>query len=93
MRVLNSDLDHLGFYCIVIYGYRITSALMAAQIVGYLNNTFPDYNIAMRRRIDGGCDLRPPEELAQRLNQLLSGDTGVIENFTMVYGTADLQSG
>ncbi|MGY9011482.1 MAG: hypothetical protein ACKVLN_04635 [Rhodobacterales bacterium] len=32
---------------------------MAAQVGGYLNHTFPDYNIAMRRRIDGGFDLRP----------------------------------
>ena len=66
---------------------------MAAQVGGYLNHTFPDYNIAMRRRIDGGFDLRPPEEVAQRLNQRLSGDTGVIEYSTMVYGTADLHSG
>jgi sigma-B regulation protein RsbU (phosphoserine phosphatase) len=31
--------------------------------------------------------------VAQRLNQRLSGDTGVIEYSTMVYGTADLHSG
>ena len=61
VRVLNSDLDHLGFHC-------ISPALMVAQVLGYLNNTFLDYNIAMRRRIGGGFDLWPLEEVAQQLN-------------------------
>ena len=49
VRVLNPDPDHLEFYCIDVLGHGITLALMAAQVGGYLNNTFPDYNIAMRR--------------------------------------------
>ena len=61
VRVLNSDLDHLGFYC-------TSPALMVAQVLGYLNNTFLDYNIAMRRRIGGVFDLWPLEEVAQQLN-------------------------
>lgn len=91
--VLNCDQDHVGFYCIDVSGHGITSALMTAQVGGYLNNEFPDYNIAMRARPDGGFDLRPPHEVAYLLNQRLARDSGVIEYFTMIYGTADLHSG
>ena len=66
---------------------------MTAQVGGYLNNEFPDYNIAMRARADSGFDLRSPQEVAHLLNQRLAGDSGVIEYFTMVYGTVDLHSG
>ena len=91
--VLNSDQDHVGFYCIDVSGHGITSALMTAQVGRYLNNEFPDYNIAMRARAGGGFDLRSPQEVAHLLNQRLAGDSGVIEYFTMVYGTVDLHSG
>jgi len=47
----------------------------------------------MRARADGGFDLRSPQEVAHLLNQRLAGDSGVIEYFTMVYGTVDLHSG
>ena len=66
---------------------------MTAQVGGYLNNEFPDYNIAMRARAGGGFDLRSPQEVAHLLNQRLAGDSGVIEYFTMAYGTVDLHSG
>ena len=66
---------------------------MTAQVGGYLNNDFPDYNVAMRRRTDGGFDLRPPHEVARLLNQRLARDSGVVEYFTMVYGTVDVRSG
>ena len=91
--VLNSDPDHVGFYCIDVSGHGITSALMTAQVGGYLNNDFPDYNVAMRRRTDGGFDLRPPHEVARLLNQRLARDSGIVEYFTVVYGTVDVRSG
>ncbi len=91
--VLNSDQDHVGFYCIDVSGHGITSALMTAQVGGYLNNEFSDYNIAMWARTDSGFDLRSSQEVAHLLNQRLAGDSGVIEYLTMVYGTVNLHSG
>tara|TARA_Y200000002_G_scaffold367550_1_gene359687 strand:+ start:413 stop:877 length:465 start_codon:yes stop_codon:yes gene_type:complete len=91
--VLNSDQDHVGFYFIDVSGHGITSALMPAQVGRYLKSEFPDCNIAMRARADGGFNLRSPHEVAHLLNQRLARDSGVIEYFTMVYGTVDLHSG
>ncbi len=83
----------LGFYCIDVSGHGITSAMMTAKLGGYLSSTYFDQNLAMEKRADGGYVLRRPDEVAWLLNDRVIADTGVEEYFTLLYGTADLESG
>ncbi|NHX28342.1 serine/threonine-protein phosphatase, partial [Escherichia coli] len=83
----------LGFYNIDVSGHGVTSALMTACLAGYLNGQYLEQNIALERRFASFFALRPPDEVAQLLNERLLADTGVEEYFTMAYGIADLATG
>lgn len=83
----------VGFYGIDVSGHGITSAMMTAKLGGYLSSTYFDQNVAMESRHESFYALRAPAEVAQILNERVIADTGVEEYFTMVYATADLNSG
>ena len=83
----------IGFYCIDVSGHGITSAMMTAKLGGYLSSSYFDQNVAMEKRHESFYALRPPAEVAQILNERVIADAGVEEYFTMVYGTADLETG
>lgn len=85
--------DRIGFYSIDVSGHGITSALMTAQVGGYLRGDYPEHNIAMERRFEQYFALRPPEEVAKLLNDRFADENGIDEYFTMAYGTVDLVSG
>ncbi|EPX82455.1 PP2C family protein-serine/threonine phosphatase [Salipiger mucosus] len=82
----------VGVYSIDVSGHGITSALMTARVAGYLGGDFPDQNVALERMMHGTV-LRPPEEVARRLNERLAADPGVAEYLTMAYATLRLDSG
>ncbi len=85
--------DRLGFYNIDVSGHGITSAMMTARLAGYLSGRFLEQNIALELRLERFYAMRPPDEVAQILNERLMSDTGVEEYFTMAYGIADLRNG
>lgn len=83
----------LGAYSIDVSGHGITSALVTARVAGYLSSRYPDQNLALERRFNAFHALRPPEELARMLNDRLAADDGIVEYLTMLYITADLETG
>ena len=83
----------LGVYSIDVSGHGITSALMTARVAGYLGGDFPDQNIALERRVENFVAFCPPEEVAQRMNDRLSADPGVLEYLTMGYVVFDFATG
>ncbi len=85
--------DRVGFYSIDVSGHGITSAMMTARIGSYLSHAYLDHNIGVQRGAGTGYDLRSPLDVARALNDRLLADIGNEEYFTMVYGTADLDSG
>ena len=85
--------SRIAFYCIDVSGHGITSAMMTAKLGGYLSSTYFDQNVAMEKRHESSYALRPPAEVARILNDRVTADTGVEEYFTMIYGTAELDSG
>ncbi len=91
--MFSPGLNRVGFYSIDVSGHGITSALMTAQLAGYLSATHFDQNLAMEQRQFRFYGLKKPAQVAEVLNRRLLADTGIDEYFTMVYATADLQSG
>ncbi len=85
--------NRLGFYSIDVSGHGVTSALMTARLASYMNGRFLEHNIALERRFEHFFSLRPPDEVAQLLNDRLLSDVGVEEYFTMAYGVMDVGRG
>ncbi len=83
----------LGLYCIDVSGHGITSAMVTAQVAGYLSSKFLDHNLALEKRFDRFYAMRPPEVTAELLNQRLCADPGTEEYLTMALITADLRNG
>lgn len=91
--MFSPGLNRVGFYCIDVSGHGITSAMMTARLGGYLSGTHFNENVAMVQRQYAFYGLRPPKAVAETLNARLLEDTGIEEYVTMVYGTADLNTG
>lgn len=91
--VFSPGANRLGFYNIDVSGHGITSAMVTARVAGYLSNDFPEQNIALESRYGRFFAMRPPQEIADRLNQRLSADHGTNEYLTMALATADLRTG
>ncbi|MHA7874854.1 PP2C family protein-serine/threonine phosphatase [Roseivivax sp.] len=83
----------IGFYGIDVSGHGIAASMVAARVAGYLNDRYPEQNIAFARRADCGYALDPPETVARRLNDRLSADPGIEEYLTMSYARVDLRRG
>ncbi len=91
--MFSPGLNRVGFYSIDVSGHGITSALMTAQLAGYLSSSHFDQNLAMELRQFEFFGLKQPAQVAEILNKRLLADTGTDEYFTMVYATADLYTG
>lgn len=85
--------SRLGLFSIDVSGHGIASALLAARIAGYLNGTSPDQNIALTTRAGGGIEMRPPNEVCARLNDLMLGQLETDLYLTMLLAECDLVTG
>lgn len=85
--------DNVGFYSVDVSGHGITSAMMTARLGGYLSSDYFNENIAMEPVSTTEFALRRPDDVAARLNDRLTKDTGIEEYFTMAYGTTNLKTG
>lgn len=85
--------DLVGFYSIDVSGHGITSALMTAQLSGYLSSRYPAQNIGITRDARGHAQLLDPAAVTKELNDRLNTNELTEEYFTMAYATADLTTG
>lgn len=83
----------VGVCSLDISGHGISSALMAAVVSNYFNQTDLNLNIAMERRVGEFYATLPPEEVARQLNLRLLGQSGHDLYLTMVYVVLNAETG
>ena len=83
----------IGLYSIDVSGHGIASALLAARIAGYLSGSSPAQNIALTIDEFGLYTMRPPEEVCERLNDLMLSQMETDLYLTMLLADCNLRSG
>ncbi|WP_287434662.1 SpoIIE family protein phosphatase [Maritimibacter sp.] len=86
----------VAIYAIDVSGHGIASALLTARIAGYLTDGTPARNVAFEAVPGQGFRIRPPDEVAQTLNELMVSELKSDLYFTMTLayvdqGTGDVQ--
>jgi sigma-B regulation protein RsbU (phosphoserine phosphatase) len=83
----------IGLYSIDVSGHGIASALLAARIAGYLSGQSPEQNIALTIDELGLYTMRPPEEVCERLNDLMLSQMETDLYLTMLLADCNLRTG
>jgi sigma-B regulation protein RsbU (phosphoserine phosphatase) len=83
----------VGLYSIDVSGHGIASALLAARIAGYLSGASPEQNIALTIDELGLYTMRPPEEVCERLNELMLSQMETDLYLTMLLADCNLRTG
>jgi phosphoserine phosphatase RsbU/P len=83
----------IGLYSIDVSGHGIASALLAARIAGYLGGASPEQNIALMVDELGLYTMRPPEEVCERLNELMLSQMETDLYLTMLLADCNLKTG
>jgi sigma-B regulation protein RsbU (phosphoserine phosphatase) len=83
----------IGLYSIDVSGHGIASALLAARIAGYLSGASPEQNIALTIDDFGLYTMRPPEEVCERLNDLMLSQMETELYLTMLLADCNLKTG
>ncbi|MCV6596153.1 MAG: SpoIIE family protein phosphatase [Mangrovicoccus sp.] len=83
----------LGLFAIDVSGHGVTSALLTAQLAGYLSASSPDQNLALENDPAGGYRARAPEQVVARLNTLMFEDMETDHYFTIALAVIDLETG
>lgn len=86
----------VAIYAIDVSGHGIASALLTARIAGYLTDGTPARNVAFEAVPGQGFRMRPPDQVAQTLNELMVSELKSDLYFTMTLayvdqGTGDVQ--
>jgi sigma-B regulation protein RsbU (phosphoserine phosphatase) len=86
----------VAIYAIDVSGHGIASALLTARIAGYLTDGTPARNVAFEAVPGQGFRVRPPDQVAQTLNELMVSELKSDLYFTMTLayvdqGTGDVQ--
>jgi len=83
----------IGLYSIDVSGHGIASALLAVRIAGYLTGSSPEQNIALTIDELGLYTMRPPEEVCERLNELMLSQMETDLYLTMLLADCNLRTG
>ncbi|MDU8944536.1 PP2C family protein-serine/threonine phosphatase [Ovoidimarina sediminis] len=83
----------LAVYSIDVSGHGIASALMTARLASYFSGGSRNRNIALERTDTDSIRMRPPEQVAAELNQLINDDLETELYFTMAFAVCDLKTG
>jgi phosphoserine phosphatase RsbU/P len=83
----------IGLYSIDVSGHGVASALLAARIAGYLSGASPEQNIALTIDDVGLYTMRPPEEVCERLNELMLSQMETELYLTMLLAECNLKTG
>ncbi len=85
--------SEVGIYSLDVSGHGVASALMTAQLAGYLSGRSPSQNIALVETGTGTYAARDPAETATALNETMLRELETDHYFTMALATVDLVSG
>lgn len=91
--VFHPNDGELGLFAIDVSGHGVTSALLTAQLAGYLSSSSPDQNLALEPCPDRGFRARPPEQVVAQLNALMFEDMETDHYFTIALAVVDLANG
>lgn len=83
----------VGVYGLDVSGHGITSALLAANLVGFLTGDTPEVNIALERLPDGSMTAIAPDRLAANLNRILLEELVTDSYCTLAFADIDLRTG
>jgi phosphoserine phosphatase RsbU/P len=83
----------IGLYSMDVSGHGIASALLAARIAGYLSGASPEQNIALTIDDLGLYTMRPPDEVCERLNELMLSQMETDLYLTMLLADCNLKTG
>jgi sigma-B regulation protein RsbU (phosphoserine phosphatase) len=83
----------IGLYSMDVSGHGVASALLAARIAGYLSGSSPEQNIALTIDDLGLYTMRPPEEVCERLNELMLSQMETDLYLTMLLADCNLKTG
>lgn len=83
----------VAIYAIDVSGHGIASALLTARIAGYLTDGTPARNVAFEAVPGQGFRMRPPDQVAQTLNELMVSELKSDLYFTMTLAYVDQGTG
>jgi sigma-B regulation protein RsbU (phosphoserine phosphatase) len=83
----------IGLYSMDVSGHGVASALLAARIAGYLSGASPEQNIALTIDDLGLYTMRPPNEVCERLNELMLSQMETDLYLTMLLADCNLRTG
>jgi len=84
----------VGLYVLDVSGHGVTSALLSVTLSRLLSPPSDPSSILTRNRGDTGPpDVRPPAEVADRLNRLFPYNMATEQFATLMYGVLDLATG
>lgn len=83
----------LALFAIDVSGHGVASALMTARLSGHLAADQPDRNLALAAGPDGAPVIRPPVEVAERLNAISLEEMSTDKYFTLVFAEVALDTG
>jgi sigma-B regulation protein RsbU (phosphoserine phosphatase) len=83
----------IGLYSMDVSGHGVASALLAARVAGYLSGASPEQNIALTIDELGLYTMRPPNEVCERLNDLMLSQMETDLYLTMLLADCNLKTG
>lgn len=93
VSMIETGTREVGLVALDVSGHGIASALLTARLGACFAGNDPGGNIAIGRDAAGCPVLRPPAEVAARLNALLLGELTTEQYLTMVLARLQLDSG
>lgn len=93
LNVIRLDEDHVGFYILDVSGHGVAAALLAMTLIHTLSADKP--NSLLFHTLDAVekiYAIRPPSEVATRLNQQFPMDDIIGQYFTFIYGILNLKA-
>jgi sigma-B regulation protein RsbU (phosphoserine phosphatase) len=83
----------IGLYSMDVSGHGVASALLAARVAGYMSGASPEQNIALTIDDLGLYTMRPPNEVCERLNELMLSQMETDLYLTMLLADCNLRTG
>ncbi len=94
LNIIDLGGGKVGLFVLDVSGHGVASALMSVTLSRLLSPPLDPSSILIRAHADGGLrEIIPPNEVADRLNQLFPFSQEAIQYSTLLYGVLDVGSG